>query len=190
VRIPVDRPIRGTWLYLGLTLASGLAAHLVFDAIDDGARAVVTHPIHPLYLLVVGAVFVLSWRELTQGDRANRRRRLAVARTAVRRSGLSPFVVACLLQAAAAGGTLMFEGAAIGGLRLAIAVVAAVLAMLIGALALRHIERRILRLVETVFISPQQQREVRRQCATDVFSCPVTNLCFFLVPNRPPPTFA
>ncbi len=190
MRASVDRPIHGTWLYVGLTLGSALAAHLVFDAVDDGAAALVAHPIHRLFLLVLCAVFVLSWRDLTQGDRVDRRRRLAIARTAVRRSGVSPIVVACALQAAIGGGSLIAEGADFGGLRLALAVVAAVLAMVIGALALRHIERRILRLVAVVFVSPQQQREVRRQCPTDVFTSPVTDLCFFLVPNRPPPSFA
>jgi hypothetical protein len=180
------------WLYLSLTLASALAAHLVFDAIDDGVTAVFTRPIHLVYLAVVGMFFVLACCELGRGARADRRRRLAIARAAMRRSGSLPFVAACVLQAGTACGTLAFEDAVLDGTRLALAVVATVLALLVGALALRHVERRFLRLVEAVFVSPKpHQRSARRRNATDVFVYAASAWLYFLfVPKRPPPLSA
>lgn len=191
MRVPPDRPIRGLWLYLGLTLASALAAHLVFDACDDGLIAVVSRPLHLVYLLVVGVVFALAWRDLARGNGADRRRRLALARAAVMRSGQRSVFAACVLQCGLAAGTLMLEGTAFGGTQLIIAVAAALVAVLAGTLALRSVERRILGLVDTVFVSPRPPRELRRRRASElVVRIAAERLYFLFVPKRPPPTFA
>lgn len=191
MRVPSDRPIRGVWLYLGLTLASALAAHLIFDALDDGLIAVVSRPLHLAYLLVVGVAFALAWRDLAGGHRAERRRRLALARSAVMRSRRRSVFAACVLQIGLAATTLMLEGAAFGGPQLVFAVAAALLAVLAGALALRSVERRILGLVDTVFISPRPPRDLRcRRAGEMLVRIAVERLYFLFVPKRPPPTFA
>jgi hypothetical protein len=191
MRVPPDRPIRGVWLYLGLTLASALAAHLIFDAFDDGLAAVVSRPLHLVYLLVVGAAFALAWRDLAGGNGADRRRRLALARSAVARTGRRSVLAACVLQLGLAAGTLMLEGAAFSGMQLIIAVAAALLAVLAGSLALRSVERRILGLIDTVFVSPERQREAPRRRGIGAPVLVATERLYVLfVPKRPPPTFA
>jgi hypothetical protein len=188
VKVSRDRPLAAMWLYLSLTLASALAAHLVFDAVDDGLAAVFTRPIHLLYLTVVVVLFVFACCELGRGVRADRLRRLAIARDTMRRMGPSPLVAACFLQAATACGTLVLEGAAFDGIRLALAVAATAVALFVGALALRQVECRILRLVEAVFVSPLAQRPPRRRNATDVYVHAASAWLYFLfAPKRPPP---
>jgi hypothetical protein len=182
---------RVTWLYLALTLASALAVHLVFDVADDGFAAVVSRPVHLLYALAVAVVSFLAWRDLARGPRRERRRRLAIARAVVRRSAVSTLPVSCLLQSALAGGTLAIEGGDFGGMRLVLAILASLAAMVAGALVLRHVEQRVLHLVRAVFVMPEERREVRRRRATDVFALAATGSLYFLfVPKRPPPTFA
>jgi hypothetical protein len=179
------------WLYLGLSLASALASHLVFDVVDDGFTAVFARPVHLVYFAVGAVLFALACGELGRGTRTDRLRRLAMARAAMRRSGPSAVVATCILQTVTAGGTLLLEGAAFDGGRLALAVAAAVLVMLAGTLALRHVERRILRLVEALFVSPRAQRRTDRRNVADVFVYAAAARRYLLfAPNRPPPLLA
>jgi hypothetical protein len=182
------RRIPGTWLYLGLTLVSALATHLIFDAIDDGPAAIGTRPVHLLYLAVVAVALLFAWADFARGDGADLRRRLALARAAVRSNRPVPFIAAILLQAALAIGTVLLEPQAFGPANLILAFSAALIALCVGAVASRHVERRIIGLMYRVLLSPHTHAKPHRT-AEDVVVRAFTEQPFLLfVPNRPPPS--
>lgn len=190
VGFPTERALRSWWIYLSLTLASALVAHLAFDAADSGLAALVTRPIHVLYALIVAVAFAGAAFDVYGHGSAERRRRVALMQSALgdRRT---PMLVSFLVQVALAGGTVRVEGPAGGGPQLLLSVLCAVAAMLVGALLLRRIESSILRLVLAAFAGRRPRgRALRSAAMRPRVAAAVESAYHLFRPNRPPPLFA
>jgi hypothetical protein len=189
VQLPSGRARRSWWTYLSLTLASALIGHLVFDAVDDGVIAVVTRPIHLVYLLIVLGAFGAAAVELYWHEPSERRRRIALMRGALC-NGRTLTAVSLLLQVAFAATTILIENAVVDGRQLAVSALCALLALLLGTFALRRVESEILRLVSAAFIMRRPQEPLRpKPFSLAVATSHELTYCLFR-PNRPPPTFA
>lgn len=190
VQLPSGRVSRSWWTYLSLTLASALIGHLVFDALDDGLLAVIARPIHLLYLLVVLSALGAAAVDLYCHQPSERRRRIALLRGALR-NGRALTAVSLLTQVAIAATTILLENAIVDGWQLAVSALCALLALLLGAFALRRVESEILRLVSAVFIPrrPQEPLRPKPDSSLAVATSHELTYCLFR-PNRPPPTFA
>jgi hypothetical protein len=189
MQLPSGRARRSWWTYLSLTLASALIGHLVFDAIDDDVIAVITRPIHLVYLLIVLVAFGAAAVDLYWHQPSERRRRIALMRGALC-NGRTLMAVTLLIQVAFAAATILIENAVVDGRQLAVSAFCALFALLLGTFALRRVESEILRLVSAAFITRRPQRRLHPKA----FSLAVTTsqqltYCLFR-PNRPPPTFA
>jgi hypothetical protein len=181
------RMLRSWWTYLGLTLASALIGHLIFDALDDGLAAVVARPIHIVYALIVLAAFAAAIVDVYGHPGAERRRRIALMQSGLR-EGPAPIVGSVLVQIALAVTTLRLEGARFDQPHLMLAAICALFALLVGALVLRRIESGILRIALAAF-APRRPRPARRS-VFDVLlaTVPIAQLVYGLFrPNRPPP---
>jgi len=182
--------LRSWWTYLGLTLASALVAHLVFDALDDGLLAIVTRPVHLVYVLIVLAAFAGAAFEVYAHRGGERRRRIALMQSALP-GRHAPIIGSILAQLALALTTLRLEDGGFAGPHLAFAALCALFALFVGALALRRLESGLLRLALAAF-APRRPRPVSRPA----FDAPLravvcADLAYGLFrPNRPPPTFA
>jgi len=190
VRLPSGRVRRSWWTYLSLTLASALIGHLVFDALDDGVLAVITRPIHLVYLLVVLGALGAAAVDLYWHQPSERRRRIALMRGALS-NGRALTAVSLLIQIAIAATTILLENAIVDGWQLAVSALCALLALLHGAFALRKVESEILRLVIAAFITrrPRQPLRPKPHSSLAVATSHELTYCLFR-PNRPPPTFA
>ena len=191
VRLPSGRVRRSWWTYLSLTLASALIGHLVFDALDDGLLAVIAHPIHLVYLLVILGALSAAAVELYWHQPSERRRRIALMRGALR-NGRALTVVSLVTQAAIAATTILLEeNAIVDGWNLAVSALCALLAILLGAFALRRVESEILRLVSAAFITRRRREPLRPKPDSSLAVVTFHELTYYLFrPNRPPPTFA
>ena len=181
------RMLRNWWTYLGLTLASALIAHLVFDAVDDGITAIVARPIHLIYVLVVLAAFSGAVLDVYGHPGAERRRRIALMQSGLRDRSAA-LVASVLVQTVLAVTTLRLEGARFDRPHLMLATICALFALLVGALVLRRLESGILRLVLAAF-APRRPRPVGRP-AFDVLlaAVPAAEFAYGLFrPKRPPP---
>jgi hypothetical protein len=189
VQLPSGRARRSWWTYLSLTLASALIGHLVFDAVDDGVIAVVTRPIHLVYLLVVLGAFGAAAVDLYWHQPSERRRRIALMRGGLC-NGRTLMAVSLLLQVVFAATTILLENAVVDGWQLAVSALCALLALLLGTFALRKVESEILRLVSVAFITRRPQEPLRpKPFSLAVATSHELTYCLFR-PNRPPPTFA
>jgi hypothetical protein len=189
VQLPSGPARRSWWTYLSLTLASALIGHLVFDAVDDGVIAVITRPIHLVYLLIVLGAFGAAAVELYWHQPSERRRRIALMRGALCK-GHTLTAVSLLLQIAFAATTILIENAVVDGSQLATSALCALLALLLGTFALRRVESEILRLVSAAFITRRPQEPLRpKSFSLAVATSHELTYCLFR-PNRPPPTFA
>ncbi len=189
VQLPSGRVRRSWWTYLSLTLASALIGHLVFDAFDDGVLAVIAHPLHWVYLLVVLGALGPAAVDLYWHKPSERRRRIALLRGALR-NGRALTAVALLTQIAFAATTVLVENVVVDGWHLAVSALCALLALLLGAFALRRVESEILRLVSAAFITRRPQEPLRpKPFSLAVATSHELTYCLFR-PNRPPPTFA
>jgi len=191
VRLPCERVRRSWWTYLALTLASSLIGHLVFDALDDGLLSVIAHPIHLVYLLVVLGTLGAAVADLYWHPPSERRRRIALMRGALRnRRALT--AVSLLTQIVIGATTILFEeNAIVDAWQLAVSALCALLALLLGAFALRRFESAILRLVIAAFIMrrPREPLRPKPDFSLAVATPHELTYCLFR-PNRPPPTFA
>jgi len=191
MRLPSERVRRSWWTYLSLTLASALIGHLVFDALDDGLLSVIVHPIHLVYLLLILGTLGAAVADLYWHRPCERRRRIALMRGALRnRRALT--AVSLSTQIAIAATTILFEeNATVDGWQLAISVLCALLALLLGAFVLRRVESEILRLVSAVFVTrrPQEPLRPKPDCSLAVAISRELTYCLFR-PNRPPPSVA
>lgn len=182
--------LRSWWTYLGLTLASALTGHLVFDAIDDGPAAIVTRPIHLLYLAVVVLAFAGAARELCARRGSERRRRIALLQRALRLRG-TPLAGSLVAQVSLAGATLRLENAHFTPAHVAAAAVCALFALVVGALLLRRLESGLLRLVRAVFAVRRPRALVRPAHDAPLLPAVRAQRAYGLFrPNRPPPLFA
>jgi uncharacterized membrane protein YfcA len=181
---------RSWWTYVSLTLASALIGHLIFDALDDGALAIVTRPIHLLYLLVVLSALAMAAVDLYRHEPSERRRRIALVRRDLRNDHALT-AVSFVVQVVLAAATIRLENEIVDGWQLGVSVVCALLALLVGALALRRVESEILRLVITSFVTrrPQEPLRPKPDSLLAVATFHELTYCLFR-PNRPPPTFA
>ena len=182
--------LRSWWTYLGLTLASALVGHLIFDAVDDGPSAIVTRPIHLLYLAVVVLAFAGAVRDLYGHRRPERRRRIALMQRAVCDRG-TPLVGSLAAQLGLAAATLRLEATELAPGHIAAAAVCALAALLIGALLLRRLESGLLRLIRAVFAARRPRALVDAAAAAPILPAVRADRAYGLFrPNRPPPLFA
>ena len=190
MQLPSGRARRSWWTYLSLTLASALIGHLVFDAVDDGVIAVVTRPIHLVYLLIVLGAFGAAAVDLYWHQPSERRRRIALMRAGLCNNGRTLMAVSLVTQVAFAATTILIENAVVDGSQLAGSALCALFALLLGTFALRRVESAILRLVNAAFITRRPQEPLRPKLfSLAVASSHELTYCLFR-PNRPPPTFA
>ena len=139
------------WLAsVGLTLASALAAHFVFDVVEGGFERLISHPIHLLYVLIVAAVFASAAREIG----AARRMRPSPCRT---RPVL--LVANIVAQLVLTWSTLALEGMSFQGVRVAVATLAAIFAVILGALTLGRLEAGLVRIVLARYV-PRDRRRI------------------------------
>jgi hypothetical protein len=185
------RSPRGWWTYLSLLLASALAAHLAFDVADSGLSSVVSRPIHLVYVLVVLAALGAAAVELYRPSGAERRRRAALVRSTLRWNGPLPLAVAIAFQALLAASTLAIEGGLLDGSRMLVAAASAIIAIVVGALALRTVHRRVLQFAAATFASrePPRPGPAAGDPIFEIVSA-AEQLYYLFRPNRPPPTFA
>jgi hypothetical protein len=182
--------LRGWWAYLGVTLASALVAHLIFDAVDDGLVAIFSRPIHLVYLAVVALAFAGAARDLYARRGAERRRRIALMQSALRARG-TPLVVSLTSQLVLAATTLRLEQANVDRSHVAIAAACALFALLVGALLLRRLESGPLRRARAVFAARRPRAFVGPAVETPLFAVARADRAYGLFrPNRPPPLFA
>jgi hypothetical protein len=181
---------RSWWTFLGLTLASALIGHLIFDALDDGLLAVVARPIHLVYALVVLAAFAGAFLEVYGHPGAERRRRVALMQSAFG-NRFAPLAGSVVAQIALAATTLRLEDTQFDRSHVAFAALFALIALLVGALLLRRLESGLLRLALAVF-TPRRPRPVARPTFDVVLAVVAsTDRAYGLFrPNRPPPIFA
>jgi len=190
VSLPSGPALRSWWIYLSLTLASALAAHLAFDAADGGLAALISRPIHLLYGLVVVVAFAGAALDVYAHRPAERRRRIALMQGALG-EGRVPLAVSLLMQSALAGASLRFEPSGGSAPQLALAGVCALVALCVGALLLRRIESSILRLVRAAFAGRRPRRSIRRTAGVRLRAVVALERTYCLFrPNRPPPLFA
>lgn len=182
--------LRSWWTYLGLTLASALAAHLVFDAVDDGLVAIFTRPIHLVYVTTVALAFVGAARQLYGPGGAERRRRTALMQRGLG-TGVVPLAGSFALQAGLAAVTLHLEAAQLDPSHLGVAAVCALVALLVGALLLRRLESGLLRFALAVFAARRPRALAPPGVAVPRFAVARAERAYGLFrPNRPPPLFA
>jgi hypothetical protein len=182
--------MRSWWTYLGLTLASALIGHLIFDALDDGLLAIVTRPIHLVYLVIVLAAFAGAAADVYGHPGAERRRRIALMQGALR-DRLAPLLGSIVAQVALAVTTLRLEETRLDGPHVAFATLCALVAVLVGALALRRLESGLLRLALVVFAPRRPRPLARPACAVPLRALACADRAYGLFrPNRPPPAFA
>jgi hypothetical protein len=190
VQLPSGLARRSWWTYLSLTLASALIGHLVFDAVDDGLIAIVTRPIHLVYLLVVLAAFGAAAVDLYWHQPSERRRRIALMRGALCNSR-KLMAISLLTQVAIAAATILLENEIVDGWQLVVSALCALLALLFGTFALRRVESEILRLVSAAFITRRARVSLRPKPDSSLAVAFARELTYCLFqPNRPPPTFA
>jgi hypothetical protein len=190
VLLPSGFARRSWWTYLSLTLASALIGHLVFDAVDDGLIAIVTRPIHLVYLLVVVAAFSAAAVDLYWHEPSERRRRIALMRGTLC-NGRKLLAISLLTQVVFAAATILLENEIVDGWQLAVSALCALLALLFGTFALRRVESEILRLVSAAFITrrPRVSSRPKPDSALAVAIAYELTYCLFR-PNRPPPALA
>ncbi len=184
------RTLRSWWTYLGLTLASALIGHLIFDAIDDGLAAIVTRPIHLVYAAIVLAAFAGAFLDGYGHTGAERRRRIALMHSGLgnRTASLAGSIVAQLVLA---GATLRLEDLRFDQPHVAFAALFAVLAVFVGALVLRRFESGLLRFVLAVFAARRPRSLARPTRHHSLAVVPSAGRSYGLFrPNRPPPLFA
>ncbi|HTJ25671.1 MAG TPA: hypothetical protein VMA36_05835 [Candidatus Limnocylindria bacterium] len=157
MRSAAHRSPRGWFAYLAVTLASALLAHALFDVVDGGFAALVTRPIHLLYALAVLAAFAAAAAELYHPRAAERRRRAALARAQVRRGGTSAILTCAGAQTLLAAATLLLDGAQLDPARLVVAACSALVAIVVGALAVRSVESAVLDVV-ALFVALAPER--------------------------------
>jgi hypothetical protein len=182
--------LRGWWTYLGLTLASALIGHLIFDAVDDGPSAILTRPVHLVYLAVVVLAFAGAFRELYGHRRSERRRRVALMQSALRDRG-TPLAGSLVAQLVLAAATLRLESTQLAPGHIAAAALCALAALSVGALLLRRFESGLLRLVRAVFTARRPRALVAAAAAAPILPAVRGDRAYGLFrPNRPPPIFA
>jgi hypothetical protein len=185
-----QRSVRSWRTHLGLTLASALVAHVAFDAVASGAAAIVSRPIHALYFVIVLGALAGARAELFHPDAAERRRRSALFRNALTGPGYAWVALTVGLQIVLAGGSLALEGEPADGSHVLAALLSALFAILVGALALRSVHRRLLQLAAAWFASrePARTRFARLVPRAGLASAAEPYTLFR--PNRPPPVLA
>jgi hypothetical protein len=182
--------VRSWRTYLGLTLASALVAHATFDAVASGAAALVSRPIHALYLVIVLGALAGARAELFHPDAAERRRRSALFRAALTGPGYRWVALTVGLQIVLAGGSLAFEGDPLDGSHVLAALLSALFAIVVGALALRSVQRRVLQLAGAWFASREPARPRFARLVPRASLASAAEPYTLLRPNRPPPAFA
>ncbi|MBV9409016.1 MAG: hypothetical protein JO164_09330 [Candidatus Eremiobacteraeota bacterium] len=191
MRFPPNRAPRSWWTFLGLTLASALIAHLSFDVAESGLSAVSSRPIHLLYGLVVLVALGGAAAELFRPGAAERRRRAALFRAGLHGNASASLIGSIGLQALLAAATLTVEGNLADRAHVLVAIASALIAIVVGALALRTVHHRALQLAAAIFAPREPARPRLAAFAPDLATlCAAERLYHLFRPNRPPPTFA
>ncbi len=124
------------WLvYAGLTLPLGLFGHVLFELVGGvSRRAAAVGAEHALLALLGGSAFAFALATLRRGTAPERRLRITLLRRALP-SGQRLALAGGALQAGVAVATLAAEGVSVDPAHLAVALIAGLLAVLVGAVA-------------------------------------------------------
>jgi hypothetical protein len=183
--------LQGWWSYLGLTLASALLAHLIFDAIESGLTAIVERPIHLVYGTVVLVVLCAATVEIIRARGADLRRRNALRWSSLRLGGARLLAATITVQASLAATMFALEGGAVDGPRLAVAALCALVAIVAGTFVLRSVHRRVIGFVAGSFAArrpPSLPITSFSPCA--IYAAhPIDDPYYLFRANRPPPSF-
>jgi hypothetical protein len=183
--------LQGWWSYLGLTLASALLAHLIFDAIESGLAAIVTRPIHLVYGAIVLAVLCAATLEIVRARGADLRRRNALRWSSLRLGGARLMAATIAVQGMLAATMFALEGGAVDGTRLVVAALCALLAIVVGTFVLRSVHRRVAHFVAGTFAArrPPSLPITSLRPGAIYAAHPIDDPYYLFRANRPPPSF-
>jgi len=188
----VRRLLTSWWSYLGLTLASALFAHLVFDAIDSGLGAVLSRPIHLVYAAIVVLVLGIAAREAWHEPVAEMRRRYALRWARLRSHAARSTLATVATQLALAVAMFALEGGTIDGPRVFVAALCALIAIIAGTVLLRSLQRRVVGIVAGSFTArrPASLLVSGFLAHAACVARPTDDPYVLFRANRPPPIFA
>ena len=187
---PPHRP-QGWWSYLGLTLASALLAHLIFDAIESGVIAIITRPVHLVYGAIVLVALCAATVEILRARGADLRRRNALRWSSLRPHGARLLAATIAVQAALAGTMFALEGGTIDGPRVVVAALSALAAIVVGTLLLRSVHRRVIGFVAGSFAArrPPSLPITSLGRSAEYAAHSIDDPYYLFRANRPPPSF-
>lgn len=182
--------LRTWWTYLGLTLASALLGHLIFDALDDGIVILWSRPVHLVYAAVVAIACLGAMLDVYGHRPSERRRRIALMHSVLGRNR-PPVAASLAAQACLAWVTLQLEGSIADRSCLILAVACALASLLVGAIVIRKCEAAILRLALAAPLARRLLKPSHREpgLRRAPLLGPQREYALFR-PNRPPPAFA
>ncbi|GAC1580149.1 MAG: hypothetical protein NVS3B7_14610 [Candidatus Elarobacter sp.] len=180
--------LRSWSLYFGLTVPFAIVGHLVFDLTDAGCNwAVLLRPAHlALLALLLGGASAAAYGLGYGLPAAERRRRLGLVRAGLRvdRQPLLATAAGAVVQAMIVMTTLSLDGSALHPTRIALALVAGILAIVFGALAIRIAERHI---VDLALARPRRSSARAGTNRSIVRPLRSTRAYALFRPNRAPP---
>lgn len=172
-----------------LTFALGILSHLLVEAVVTGDHLELFTTSHVLLGLAASVLLVWSVVRIG-GGRGERRRNLALLRSALRADTRGFSLVAALAQGGVAAAILVLEGIAIAPGHMLAALASGLLALLAGTLVLRRARRQI------VVVLAQWARAIAREtanlCTGVQLGTPRTCAAILISrtrPDRAPPVF-